>query len=105
MTPPRTPSAEEIARDCITRLADATKPSRGLDEDIASALGGSIRRVSRLGLNGRSPGSYRVFWPHSDLCGPGHAIPYYTKDAASRSRAIRRLEALLAQPEKEEPDA
>ena len=77
------------------RVAGLTGADRDLDEDIATALGGIVRRVTRIGLNGRTPGSYRVFWPGRDNGGRGSAIPYYTKSEASRARAIQRLTALI----------
>jgi len=86
-------------RELIERVEKRTGRDRDLDMEIAEALGGSVRRVSRLGLNGRSPGSYRVFWPHSDCWGPGHVIPYYTKDDRSRQRAVALLRAKAQESE------
>lgn len=73
----------------LARIDKRTGPDRDLDWDIAEALGANIRRVSRLGLNGRSPGSYRAFWPKSDPSGRGSDIPYYTKDRAKAKAKLR----------------
>lgn len=78
----------------LARIDQRKLPDRDLDWDIAEALGASIRRVSRLGLNGRSPGSYRAFWPKSDPFGRGSTIPYYTKD---REKAKAKLRAALSE--------
>ncbi|WP_411033372.1 hypothetical protein [Shinella sp. BYT-45] len=76
----------------LARIERSKGTDRDLDWDIAEALGASIRRVSRLGLNGRSAGSYRAFWPDSDPFGHGSAIPYYTKD---REKAKAKLRAAM----------
>lgn len=78
---------------CFERLEKGFGRDRDLDWDIAEALGGSIRRVTSLGLNGRTPGTYRVFWPHTDPFGRGAQIPYYTKhrDKAKAKLAAYRL--------------
>ena|SRR5690242_1913340 len=73
----------------IARLRKGSGPDRDLDWDIAEALGGAVRRVSGLGLNGRTPGQWRVFWPGKEGT-KGSQIPYYTKH---RDRAIAKLKA------------
>lgn len=85
-----------MVTDTIRRLEKCAGRDRDLDEEIAEALGGSVRRVSRLGLNGRSPGSFRVFWPGT-TSKTGSAIPYYTKDEKTRARAMARLRAALTE--------
>lgn len=82
--------------ELIERVEKLDGPDRDVDEAIVEAMGGHVRRVSRLGLNGRSPGSYRAFFSHSDP-NKGSAIPYYTKSHESRVRAIAKLSALSAQ--------
>lgn len=77
--------------DVLARLDKGFGPDRDLDWDIAEALGGMVRRVSRLGLNGRSPGSWRVFWG-DNTSGKGSVIPYYTKH---RDKTKAKLMALL----------
>ncbi|KNY11868.1 hypothetical protein AKG11_32735 [Shinella sp. SUS2] len=72
----------------LARLEKGSGPDRDLDWDIAEALGASIRRVGRLGLNGRSPGSWRAFFPKSDPR-KGSAIPYYTKDREKAKAKLR----------------
>lgn len=75
----------------IARVKQADGTDRDLDWDIAEALGGNVRRVSGLGLSGRTAGSNRVFWPHTTSRN-GSAIPYYTKD---RKKAVAKLETAL----------
>lgn len=82
--------------DVLTRLDKGFGPDRDLDWDIAEALGGMVRRVSRLGLNGRSPGSWRVFWSVDKTNGKGSVIPYYTKH---RDKAKDKLRKVLEQSE------
>jgi hypothetical protein len=82
------------------RVEGRSKPDRDLDYEVAEALGGQVRRVSRIGLSGRSPGSWRVFWPPSNAHGVGSAIPYYTRTDASRTRAASRLRALSKDTER-----
>lgn len=83
------------------RVEALTGPDRDLDWEIAEARGGQIRRVSRLGLSGRSPGSYRVFWPTTRVPGPGNSIPTYTKTPETRKRAAAALRAKAAQQQME----
>lgn len=75
----------------LARLDKGFGPDRDLDWDIAEALGGHVRRVSRIGLNGRSPGSWRVFW-NDKTNGKGSVIPYYTKH---RDKTKAKLSKLL----------
>ena len=82
----------ELAK-LIEDIEKATGPDWRLDEQVIEALGGHIRRVSRLGLTGRTPGSYRAFFDHSHPI-KGSAIPKYTKTPESRQRIIKRLRAL-----------
>lgn len=77
----------------IKRVQMSDGVDRDLDWDIAEALGGNVRRVSRLGLSGRTPGSNRVFWPGKVDNNKGSAIPAYTKD---RTKALAKLKAALA---------
>ena len=82
----------------LARVEAATKANRDLDHDIAEALGGQIRRVSRLGLSGRTPGSMRVFWPHtasSRYHAVGHVIPYYTKTEVGRNKYATLLRSMI----------
>lgn len=81
--------------ELIKRVERARRTDRDLDQDVATALGASIRRVTRLGLNGRTPGSYRAFFPYSDPR-KGSAIPYYTKTERSRARAVALLRSMEA---------
>lgn len=94
---------ERVARmqSVIERLEKRDGPDRDLDQDVAEALGASVRRVSKLGLNGRTPGSYRAFWQRADPFGPGSAIPYYTKDRArAKAKLLKALEALSEEEER-----
>lgn len=79
----------------IARLRKGFGPDRDLDWDIVEALGGTVRRVSSLGLNGRTPGQWRAFWPGRSDNAKGSQIPYYTNH---RDRAIAKLEAMRRAP-------
>lgn len=75
------------------RVERAGKTDRDLDWDVAVALGGQIRKVTGLGLSGRTPGRNRVFWPWTETRN-GSAIPYYTKDGCIRAKTAATLRAL-----------
>jgi hypothetical protein len=83
-----------ITDELIARVERLKATNRDIDWDIAEAFGGAVRRVSRLGLGGRAPGSYRVFWPGKEHNLKGSAIPYYTKTPESRARIVAKLRAL-----------
>lgn len=76
------------------RLIACTQKDWRLDEEILRVFG-SIRRASRLGINGRSGGSDRYFGPNADPFGHGSSLPSPTKDEASRRKWAKKLQALI----------
>lgn len=77
--------------DLLARVEAASGPDRALDAEVALALGYTRRRVTRLGLNGRTPGRLEWFRPYPDAtqC----SLPSLTGHR-NRSRTIDRLHAL-----------
>ncbi len=85
------------------RVEEGSGPDRDMDWDIAEALGASIRRVTGLGLNGRTPGSMRAFWPHKPNIGRGSEIPRYTKNR-TKAAAHLRIVAASTPPQNDLPN-
>lgn len=83
---------EAIAAKLIERLESTTAKDWRLDEDVLQFFG-QVRRVGRLGLNGRSGGSDRYFGPESDPRGNGSALPPVTRDEKTRAKWINKLAA------------
>jgi len=86
---------EELAARCEA----ATGADRELDVEIAIALGWHQRRVTRLGLNGRTPGSDLWFPPHAPWGHKGYRNP----PAFSGSRKRAAIAAAL-RTKKDHPD-
>lgn len=84
--------------DLLGRVQAATGPERELDEAVARALGYHTRLVTGLGLNGRTPGSYRWFAPGPQPPGLGAARPPNFTGPRGKSRAAALLQALIANP-------
>jgi hypothetical protein len=61
-----------------------------LNDEIIAALGGTTRRVTRLG---RTKGSMRVFW-EGDTSRQGKRYPNFLATAESKARAIKALRSL-----------
>lgn len=61
-----------VLRDLLERVRAAKGPDWRLDEEILSVLGWNVRRVTGLGLNGRTPGSVRA-WPPGSASRLGYA--------------------------------
>ena len=81
------------------KVEAATAKDWRLDEEVLREFG-TIRKVGRLGLGGRSGGSYRYFGPNALPWGNGSSLPSVTKDQKSRLKWIKKLDSLIAQ----EPD-
>lgn len=82
--------------DLLARLTACERHDWQLDLDVLNEVG-QVRKIGRLGLNGRTPGGDRYFGPRANPHGNGSPLPRVTKDAASRHRWIKILEALIAQ--------
>lgn len=82
----------EVAAKLLERLNEANAKDWRLDEDVLRFFG-NVRRVSRLGMNGRSPGSYRYFGPNANPFGVGSALPPVTKDEKTRAKWAKKLAA------------
>lgn len=77
----------------IERLEKLTEPDRETDRECAIALGWHERRVSRLGLSGRSPGSWRWFIYPDDTNGKGRAYPPRFSGSRKKAETIALLRA------------
>jgi hypothetical protein len=77
------------ANPLIARLEEAGGGSRELDAEIARAIGWSQRIVTRIGLNGRTPG--RLTWFGTN----GRPTTYLPKFSSARNRTAT-LKAIAA---------
>ncbi|MGV7119535.1 hypothetical protein [Sphingopyxis sp. 550A] len=69
---------------------------RGLNEEVAQVFGWHVRKVTRLGLNGRTPGSWIWFPPNAPFGHKGSRMPHNFIGPRSRVRTLERLRALKA---------
>jgi len=81
--------------DLIERV-EACEPSFALDEFCAGHLGWHQRRVTFLGLNGRTPGSDRWFVYPGDNPPKGRARPPHFTGPRRRAATLEALKALQA---------
>lgn len=88
--------------DLLARVEAADGPDGMLDRQVAFALGYRERKVTSLGLNGRTPGRYVWFKPHPES-NQRVALPRFT-GPRKRAETIRLLKALLG-PEPAEPQS
>lgn len=83
--------------ELLVRVEAATGPDGMLDRQIALALGWRERRVTKLGLNGRTTGGYRWFepdYPHA------RRLPRFTgpRKRAATLQALRALQSQDGKP-------
>ena len=83
--------------ELLERVKTASGADRELDAEVARALGWRERRVTRLGLRGRTPGSYRWFSPDEQWGDKGSATPPRLTGPRGRQRTITLLEAKIAE--------
>src|SRR3546814_17998772 len=65
---------------------------RELNEEVAQVFGWHVRKVTRLGLNGRTPGSWLWFPPNDAFGHQGSRMPQPFLGPPSRRRALERSE-------------
>lgn len=81
--------------DLIARVEGAKSDDWRLNAEVINALGGVVRRVTKLGINGRTKGSERVFW-EGGTSRDGKRVPNFLADDKAKARAVKRLRSLQA---------
>lgn len=79
----------------LAEIVAASGPNERLDAEVAEALGWRQRRVTRLGLNGRTPGSDLWFSPTDGFGTPGRRKPPRFTGPRKRAATIAALRAAL----------
>src|SRR3546814_11278401 len=71
---------------------------RELNEEVAQVFGWHVRKVTRLGLNGRTPGSWLWFPPNAAFGHKGSRMPPNFIGPRSRGRPLERLRGMKGHP-------
>lgn len=95
-------------REMLVALAERVERASGPDDDLSQKahleLGWHSRRVTRLGLNGRTPGSYLWFPPNAEWGATGRKKLPCLSGPKVRKRVAEALRHLAAQPRGEGGD-
>ncbi len=97
MVDPERKSFAAILRSLIERVEAATAPDRDLTEQAHKALGWHQRRVTSLGLRGRTPGSYLWFEPRATIDARGRRYLPCVSGPINRRRIAADLRLRAAQ--------